>query len=81
MNFFIIDVEPNTTSAESPNALPTTGIKVDAAVFTPFAVSPSTLLVSVPSIESIPTKIVIINPRNHVIPDLKIGKFSNLNFV
>lgn len=71
IEFFIIDVEPNTTSAESLKAFPTTGINVDAAVFTPFAVNPSTLLVSVPSIESMLTKIVIITPRLHVTLDFK----------
>lgn len=66
----------STVSAESANAFPTTGIKVDAAALIPFAAKPSTLLVKVPSNDNIPTKITITNPKNHEIPDLK--KVDNL---
>ena len=65
----------NTVSTESPSALPTTGTKVDVAVFIPFIVIPSILLVNVPSIESTPTNIVIINPKHHTELDLK--NFAN----
>ena len=71
IEFFKIEVAPRTTSTESPNAFPTTGITVEVAAFIPFAVSPSTLLVSVPSKDNILTNIVITNPKSHVIPDFK----------
>lgn len=71
IEFFKIAVEPSTISTESPNAFPTTGISVDAVVFIPFAVKPSTLLVRVPSKDKILTNIVITNPKNHVILDFK----------
>lgn len=54
--FFINEVAPKTVSTESPKALPTTGTNVDVAVFIPFIVIPSILLVSVPSKESTPHK-------------------------
>lgn len=69
--FFKREVAPITTSTESPNAFPTTGITVEVAVFIPFAVNPSTLLVSVPSKDNILTNIVITNPKNQIIPDFK----------
>lgn len=66
----------STVSTESPKALPTTGIKVEAADFIPFIVNPSTLLVKVPSSDINPTNIVITNPKNHVTLDLKnLAKF------
>ena len=71
IEFFKSDVEPSTISTESPNVFPTTGIKVDVAAFIPLAVSPSTLLVNVPSKDKILTNIVITRPKNQVIPDLK----------
>ena len=71
IEFFKSDVEPSTISTESPNAFPTTGIKVDVAAFIPLAVSPSTLLVNVPSKDKILTNIVITRSKNQVIPDLK----------
>lgn len=60
-----------TISTDSPNAFPTTGIKVVAADFIPFAASPSTLLVSPPSKDKILTNIVTTTPKNQVIPDLR----------
>ena len=75
IEFFMSDVAPNTVSTESPKALPTTGINVDVALFIPFIVIPSTLLVNVPSNDNSPTNIVITNPRSHVTLDLK--KFAS----
>lgn len=71
IEFFKSDVEPSTVSTESPNAFPTTGINVDVAAFSPLAVSPSTLLVNVPSRDKILTNIVTTNPNIHVTPDFK----------
>ena len=76
IEFLRREVEPRTTSTESPKAFPTTGINVDVAAFIPFAVNPSTLLVNVPSSDNILTNIVMTNPKNHVIPDFK--NFDNL---
>ena len=61
-----------TVSTESPSTFPTTGINVLLAVFSPFIVSPSTLLVSVPSSEIILTNIVSTNPSTHTILDFNI---------
>ena len=71
IEFFKREVAPRTVSTESPSAFPTTGTNVDVAVFIPLAVSPSTLLVRLPSSDKTLAKIVITNPRIHVIPDLK----------
>ena len=71
IEFFKSDVAPRTVSTESPNAFPTTGTNVEVAVFIPLAVSPSTLLVRLPSKDKMLTKIVITKPKIHVIPDLK----------
>lgn len=60
-----------TISTDSPSAFPTTGIKVVAADFIPFAASPSTLLVKPPSRDNILTNIVTTTPKNQVIPDFK----------
>lgn len=60
-----------TISTDSPNVFPTTGIKVVAADFIPFAASPSTLLVSPPSKDKTLTNIVTTTPKNQVIPDLR----------
>lgn len=49
---------------------------MDVAVFIPFAVKPSTLLVSVPSKDNILTNVVTTNPKNQVILDFK--KVDNL---
>lgn len=69
--FFMSVVAPRTVSTESPNALPTTGIKVEATDFIPFTVIPSTLLVNVPSNDNKPTNTVITNPKNQVILEVK----------
>ncbi len=71
IEFFKSEVEPSTISTESPRAFPTTGINVEAAAFIPLAVSPSTLLVNVPSRDKILTNTVITIPKNQVIPDFK----------
>ena len=60
-----------TVSTDSPNAFPTTGIKVVAADFIPFAARPSTLLVSPPSKERMLTNMVITTPKNQLTPDFK----------
>lgn len=71
MEFLIRAVEPITISTDSLNALPTTGIKVVAADFMPLAASPSTLLVSPPSKDSMLINIVTTTPNDQVIPDFK----------
>ena len=68
---FKILAHPITESTASPSILPTTGIKLDTAAFTVFAVIPSTLLLNVPSSDTTPTKRVKVVPKNHVILDLK----------
>ena len=69
--FFKREVAPITMSADSPKALPITGTKVVIAAFIPFAASPSTLLVSSPSNDSMLTNIVITIPKVQVIPDFR----------
>lgn len=69
--FFNIIPHPNTVSTASPNILPTTGIAELTIAFVVFAVTPSTLLVNVPSKDTIPTNIVKTIPKNHTIPDFK----------
>ena len=47
--FFKIEVHPITVSTASPKIFPTTGIKLETAAFAVLAVSPSTLLLKLPS--------------------------------
>ena len=69
--FFKITPHPNTLSTTSPKTFPTTGITLDTIDFAVFAVIPSTLLLNVPSNDTIPTNIVNKTPRNHTTPDFK----------
>lgn len=71
IEFFKIDVAPNTISVESLKALPTTGIRFEAIVFTLFAAIPSILLVKFPSSDIKLTKAVITTPKSHATPDFK----------
>lgn len=64
-----------TISVDSPKAFPTTGINVVAAALTPFAVSPSILLVNPPSSDKILTNAVITTPRTQIMLDFR--KFAN----
>lgn len=66
--FFKTTPHPKTVSTASPNILPTTGTAELTTVFAVFAVIPSTLLASVPSKETAPTKIVKTIPKAHIIP-------------
>lgn len=68
---FNILAHPITESTASPNIFPTTGIRLDTAAFAVFAVTPSTLLVSVPSIDKTPTNNVSAIPKAHITLDLK----------
>ena len=69
--FFNILVHPKTVSTESPNAFPTTGTKLETTAFVVLAVTPSTLLDKLPSIDKTPTKSVTTTPKNQTILDLK----------
>ncbi len=75
--FFNIELHPITVSTASPKIFPTTGIKLDTAALAVFAVSPSTLLLNVPSIDTTPTKIVKITPNIHT--TLVLKKLDNLS--
>lgn len=76
MNFLKGLLNRKTISVDSPNAFPTTGIKVVAAALTPLAVSPSILLVKPPSNDKTLTNIVITTPKTQIMLDFK--KFANL---
>ena len=69
--FFNIIPHPRTLSTTSPKIFPTTGTAELTIDFAVFAVIPSTLLASVPSKDTIPTKIVKIIPKNHNVLDFK----------
>lgn len=69
--FFNIFVHPSTVSTESPSAFPTTGTKLETTAFVVLAVTPSTLLDKLPSIDKIPTKSVTTIPKNQTMLDLK----------
>ena len=69
--FFNIAEHPITVSTASPSTLPTTGIKVEIAALAVFAVIPSTLLPSVPSIDRTPTNIVSSMPIIQIELDFK----------
>ena len=69
--FFKIEAHPITVSVASPSIFPTTGIKLDTTAFAVFAVTPSTLLLKFPSIETKLTNNVKIVPSIHTVPDLK----------
>lgn len=75
MSFLKELLNRNTISVDSPKAFPTTGINVVAAALTPFAVSPSILLVKPPSSDKILTNTVITNPKTQIILDFR--KFAN----
>ena len=64
-------LQPITVSTASPSIFPTTGIKLETAAFVVLAVSPSTLLLSVPSKDTAPTKSVSTTPKIHTTLDLK----------
>ena len=55
--FFKTTPHPSTLSTTSPRTFPTTGITVETAAFAVLAVIPSTLLLKVPSNDTIPTNI------------------------
>ena len=75
--FFKTEAAPNTISAESLKVLPTTGIRLEAALLIPFAVIPSMLLVRLPSNDKILTKTVTTIPKTHITPDFKnLDNFS-----
>ena len=76
MNFLKELLNRKTISVDSPKAFPTTGIKVVVAALTPFAVSPSILLVKPPSSDKTLTNIVITTPKTQIMLDFK--KFANL---
>lgn len=75
--FFSILLQLITVSSESPNILPTIGIKFDTAAFVVFTVSPSTPFVMLPSSEETPTNIVNAIPK-HQTTELFIN-FGNLS--
>ena len=52
-------------STASPKIFPTTGIKLETAAFAVLAVTPSTLLLNVPSTDTIPTNKVSATPNIH----------------
>jgi len=74
--FFKILLAPKTVSTASPKILPTTGTKVDTAVFVTFEVTPSILADKLPSKEIAPISTVNTIPRIHKLEDLKY--FDNL---
>lgn len=74
--FFSMLLQPSTASTDSPKILPTTGIALVTTAFVVFIVSPSTLLVNVPSKERTPTNIVSKIPNAQTTLDLK--NFDNL---
>lgn len=61
--FLSIALHPITVSTASDNILPTTGIRFDTAAFVVFAVIPSTVLLRVPSRDTIPINIVRVVPK------------------
>lgn len=69
--FFKILLHPSTASTVSPNTLPTTGMALVTTAFVVLIVSPSTLLVKLPSSDNIPTNIVSTIPNAQITPDLK----------
>lgn len=69
--FFKIELHPITVSTASPNIFPTTGIKLETAALAVLAVTPSTVLLKVPSTETIPTKSVSTTPNTQTTLVLK----------
>lgn len=69
--FFSMLLQPKIASTVSPKNFPTTGIAVVTTALVVFTVRPSTLLVSVPSSDRTPTKIVRTIPNAQTTLDLK----------